>query len=43
MDALVCSVNGRYLKAKITDETGEERELRYGVLPDRSPYSNPSI
>lgn len=36
MDALVCSVNGRYLKAKITDETGEERELRYGVLPDRS-------
>lgn len=36
MDALVCSLNGRYQKAAITDDSGEKRELRYGVLPSRS-------
>lgn len=36
MDAMVCSVNGRYRKATIQNESGEAREIRYGVLPDRT-------
>lgn len=36
MDAMVCSVNGRYQKAKISTESGAERNIRYGVLPDRT-------
>lgn len=36
MDAMVCSANGRYQKAKIPTESGEPREIRYGVLPDRT-------
>ena len=36
MDALISSVNGRYLKAKIETESGESRELRYGILPSRT-------
>ena len=36
MDAMVCSVNGRYLKAKIKADSGETREIRYGILPDRT-------
>ena len=36
MDAMVCSVKGRYHKATITADNKEPREIRYGVLPDRS-------
>ncbi len=36
MDALVCSINGRYEKAAIQTDNGETRELRYGILPDRT-------
>ena len=36
MDALVCSINGRYLKAKVKTESGEEKGIRYGILPDRT-------
>ena len=36
MDAMVCSVNGRYLKAKIQSDSGEQRSIRYGILPDRT-------
>ena len=36
MDALVCSVNGRYLKAKVKNESGEDKDIRYGILPDRT-------
>lgn len=36
MDAMVCSVNGRYLKAKISLDSGEPRSIRYGILPDRT-------
>jgi len=36
MDAMVCSVNGRYLKAKISSDSGEPRSIRYGILPDRT-------
>ena len=36
MDALVCSINGRYLKAKIKTESGEAKDIRYGILPDRT-------
>lgn len=36
LDALICSVNGRYLKAQIKSDAGENREFRYGILPDRS-------
>ena len=35
-DALVCSNNGRYLKAKITGANGETQDLRYGILPNRT-------
>lgn len=35
MDALVCTLKGRYLKAKIKNDSGEERVLRYGILPNR--------
>lgn len=36
MDALICSNNGRYGKAAIQSADGEPRELRYGILPDRT-------
>ena len=36
MDAMVCSVNGRYLKAKIQSDSGEPHSIRYGILPDRT-------
>jgi hypothetical protein len=36
IDALVCSNNGRYLKANITTDSGEEREIHYGILPNRT-------
>ena len=36
MDALVCSINGRYLKAKVKTESGEDKDIRYGILPDRT-------
>ena len=36
MDAMVCSVNGRYHKAKINLDSGEPHFIRYGILPDRT-------
>ena len=36
IDALVCSNNGRYRKATITTDSGEARELHYGILPNRT-------
>ena len=36
MDALICSINGRYLKGKIKTESSEEKTIRYGILPDRT-------
>ncbi len=36
LDALVCSNNGRYLKANITNADGKARELHYGILPNRT-------
>ena len=36
IDALVCSNNGRYLKASIPTDSGEEREIHYGILPNRT-------
>lgn len=36
LDALVCSTNGRYLKAELEEENGERTALRYGVLPDET-------
>jgi len=36
LDALVCSNNGRYLKAKILTVSGETLELHYGILPNRT-------
>ena len=36
MDAMVCSVNGRYLKATLPSEAGQPRKIRYGILPDRT-------
>ena len=36
IDALVCSNNGRYLKATIKTEDGNTRELHYGILPNRT-------
>jgi hypothetical protein len=36
LDALVCSVNGRYVKAELEDENGLKTPLRYGVLPDET-------
>ena len=36
IDALVCSNNGRYLKANITTSSGEAREMHYGILPNRT-------
>lgn len=36
MDALVCSINGRYHKASLKSAGGDERELRYGILPNRT-------
>lgn len=36
IDALVCSNNGRYGKAVITTAAGEQKELRYGILPNRT-------
>ena len=36
IDALVCSNNGRYLKASITTTSGEAKELHYGILPNRT-------
>jgi hypothetical protein len=36
LDALVCSNNGRYLKAAITTASGETKSLQYGILPNRT-------
>ncbi len=36
LDALVCSVNGRYVKAELEEENGQKTPLRYGVLPDET-------
>lgn len=36
LDALVCSVHGRYSKAKIKNSSGETREMQYGILPNRT-------
>lgn len=36
LDALVCSTNGRYLKAELEEENGEKTALRYGILPDET-------
>ena len=36
MDALVCSINGRYGKAKITGDSGEPKPIRFGILPSRA-------
>lgn len=36
LDALVCSVNGRYVKAELEEENGVKTPLRYGVLPDET-------
>lgn len=36
MDAMVCSSRGRYHKAAITSDEGEQLEIRYGILPDRT-------
>jgi len=36
LDALVCSVNGRYLQTELASKNGEKRRLQYGILPDRT-------
>jgi hypothetical protein len=36
LDALVCSVNGRYVKAVLEEDDGKKTPLRYGVLPDET-------
>ncbi len=36
LDALVCSVNGRYVKAVLEEENEQKTPLRYGVLPDET-------
>jgi hypothetical protein len=36
IDALVCSNKGRYLKANIKTDAGEDREIHYGILPNRT-------
>ena len=36
LDALVCSVNGRYVKAVLEEENEHKTPLRYGVLPDET-------
>ncbi|MCE5189257.1 MAG: glycerate kinase [Eubacteriales bacterium] len=36
MDAMVCSMNGRYQKATISGGNGESHTIRYGILPDRT-------
>ena len=36
IDALVCSNNGRYGKAVVKSDAGEQQEVRYGILPNRT-------
>ena len=36
LDALICSNNGRYLKAAIANASGESRDIQYGILPNRT-------
>ncbi len=36
LDALVCSLKGRYLRAELEDGEGGKTEFRYGILPDRT-------
>jgi hypothetical protein len=36
LDALVCSVNGRYVRASIKTGSSAARELQYGILPNRT-------
>lgn len=36
IDALICSNNGRYLKANIKANDGNDQEIHYGILPNRT-------
>ncbi len=36
LDALVCSVNGRYGKGRFDGKGEKSREIQYGILPDRT-------
>lgn len=36
LDALVCSVNGRYLLGKIEEPDGTKTNVRYGILPNET-------